>query len=45
MTTEKERAYTAVEIAHNDHITLDAEHHSAPKDGNDDPVFTEGNGE
>lgn len=33
------RAYTAVELAHGDHLALDAEHHSAPKDEYDDPVL------
>jgi len=40
MTTNTDkRAYTVTEREHNDHVVLDREHHNAPKDGNDDPVF------
>lgn len=41
MTTENERAYTETERAHGDHVVLDKRHHNAPKDGNDDPEFSE----
>ena len=42
MTTNTDkRAYTGTERTHNDHLVLDREHHNAPKDGNDDPVFDE----
>lgn len=42
ITEEQRRAYTETERTHNDHIYLDKRHHNAPKDANDDPVFTEG---
>lgn len=38
MTTEKQRrAYSAVELAHNDHRVLDKRHYNAPKDEYGDP--------
>lgn len=36
-----EREYSEVERQHNDHLHLDEEHHSAPKDENGDPILSE----